>query len=164
MVGIPYDDLANWRGPYPAEIFANQFALVADGFDRGLSELRAEQEKPDEFAAALQREENVGTAAAILFRSAANQARFVMARDRLATATSIEAAEPTLKEIEGLLQAEIELARRLYAVQSNDSRIGFEATNHYFFTPMDLAEKVLNCRDLLDRWLPAERARLANLP
>ena len=164
MVGIPYDDLANWRGPYPAEIFANQFALVADGFDRGLSELRAEQEKPDEFAAALQREESVGTAAAILFRSAANQARFVMARDRLATANSIEAAEPTLKEIEGLLQAEIELARRLYAVQSNDSRIGFEATNHYFFTPMDLAEKVLNCRDLLDRWLPAERARLANLP
>ena len=43
-----------------------------------------------------------------------------------------------------MLRAEIELARRLYAIQTNDSRIGFEATNHYFFTPMDLAEKVLN--------------------
>ena len=164
MVGIPYDDLTRWRGPYPAEIFANQFTLVADGFDRGLDELRGEREKADKFAAALQREESVGEAAAILFRSAASQTRFVLARDRLATLSSQAAAESTLREIEALLQAEIKLAARLYAVQSRDSRIGFEATNHYFFTPMDLAEKVLNCRDLLDRWLPAERARVANLP
>jgi hypothetical protein len=25
--------------------------------------------------------------------------------------------------------------------------------------PIDLAEKVINARDLLDRWLPAERRR-----
>lgn len=25
MVGFPYDDLASWRGPYPADIFAAQF-------------------------------------------------------------------------------------------------------------------------------------------
>jgi len=33
-------------------------------------------------------------------------------------------------------------------------RIGFEASNHYFYVPADLLEKVINCRDLLDRWLP----------
>jgi hypothetical protein len=39
-----------------------------------------------------------------------------------------------------------------------------EATNHYFFAPLDLVEKVLNCRDLLDRWLPAEQVRSKALP
>ena len=39
------------------------------------------------------------------------------------------------------------------------SRIGFEASNQYYYVPVDLAEKILNCRDLLDRWLPAEKKR-----
>ena len=41
MAGIPYDDLAAWRGPYPAEIFAAQFEKVAAGWQRGLTELQA---------------------------------------------------------------------------------------------------------------------------
>ena len=65
-----------------------------------------------------------------------------------------EEAEPLRREIEQLLNAEIDLARRLYAIQARDSRMGFAATNQYFYVPRDLAEKVLNCRDLLDRWLP----------
>jgi hypothetical protein len=28
-----------------------------------------------------------------------------------------------------------------------------------YYRPIDLAEKILNCRDLLDRWLPAQGAR-----
>jgi hypothetical protein len=47
----------------------------------------------------------------------------------------------------------------LHAVQSRDSRIGFEASNQYYYVPVDLAEKVINCQDLLTRWLPAERSR-----
>jgi hypothetical protein len=56
--------------------------------------------------------------------------------------------------MERLLRAEIESARRLHAIQSRDSRIGFEATNQYYYVPVDLAEKVINCHDLLTRWLP----------
>ena len=33
------------------------------------------------------------------------------------------------------------LAERPYQLQTHDSRLGFEATNQYFYTPMDLAEK-----------------------
>ena len=62
-------------------------------------------------------------------------------------------------ELERLLRAEMELARRLHAIQTRDSRIGFEATNQYYYVPVDLAEKVINCQDLLTRWLPAERRR-----
>jgi hypothetical protein len=31
MTGIPYDDLDGWRGPYPADTLAAQFAKVAEG-------------------------------------------------------------------------------------------------------------------------------------
>ena len=57
---------------------------------------------------------------------------------------------------QGIVRAEIALARRLHAIQSRDSRIGFEASNEYYYVPVDLAEKVINCQDLLNRWLPAE--------
>ena len=29
----------------------------------------------------------------------------------------------------------------------------FEASNRYYHVPLDLVEKGLNCRDLLERWL-----------
>ena len=68
-------------------------------------------------------------------------------------------AQSACAELERLLRAEMELARRLHAIQTRDSRIGFEATNQYYYVPVDLAEKVINCQDLLTRWLPAERRR-----
>jgi hypothetical protein len=160
MVGIPYDDLTSWRGVYPPQVFAAQFAKVADGFDRGVATLEQAAGSADSLDNAIDAERHVAEAAAIQFRSASHQARFVLARDRLASGVTGADAEQCLQEIEFLLNSEIELARRLHAIQTRDSRIGFEATNHYFFAPLDLVEKVLNCRDLLDRWLPAERARL----
>jgi hypothetical protein len=42
------------------------------------------------------------------------------------------------------------LARELFTLASQDSRIGFEASNHYYYVPLDLVEKVINCRALLD--------------
>jgi hypothetical protein len=101
----------------------------------------------------------VGVAAAIHFRSTANQARFVAARRRLQEAKSPAEAQAAAAELERLLRAEMALARRLHAIQSGDSRIGFEASNQYYYVPVDLAEKVINCHDLLTRWLPATRNR-----
>ncbi len=39
---------------------------------------------------------------------------------------------------------------------SCDSRIGFEASNHYYYTEASLKEKILNCRHLLDKVYPEE--------
>ena len=167
MVGFPYDDLDAWRAVYPPEVFIGQFEKVATGFEQRAretwpprfeacrSKLTAEQR-----AAALQ-ELNVGEAAAIHFRSVANQARFVLARRRLKEAKSPDDAQSACAELERLLRAEMELARRLHAIQSRDSRIGFEASNQYYYVPVDLAEKVINCQDLLTRWLPAARQAAA---
>ena len=51
--------------------------------------------------------------------------------------------------MEQIARAEIELAKRLYAISRQDSTIGYEATNHYYYRPLDLAEKVLNCDQVI---------------
>ena len=40
-------------------------------------------------------------------------------------------------------------AKALFRLTSQDSRIGFEASNHYYYVPQDLVEKVINCEHLL---------------
>ena len=164
MVGFPYDDLDGWRAVYPPEVFVGQFEKVAGGFEQAHATMAAactacrSQLTAEQRTAALQ-ELSVGEAAAIHFRSTANQGRFIMARRRLKEAKSPDDAQTACTELERLLRAEMGLARRLHAIQSRDSRIGFEASNQYYYVPVDLAEKVINCRDLLTRWLPAERSR-----
>ena len=164
MVGFPYDDLDGWRAVYPPEVFIGQFEKVATGFEQAHANLTTAYHSARSKLTAEQRttalqELNVGQAAAIHFRSVANQARFVMERRRLKAAKSATEVQSACGELERLLRAEIELARGLHAVQSCDSRIGFEASNQYYYVPVDLAEKVVNCYDLLTRWLPTERSR-----
>jgi hypothetical protein len=96
----------------------------------------------------------VAEAAAIHFRSVANQARFLLARGALQTSKPEGTQrEAVLGEIRTLLRAELGLAKRLWALQLQDSRLGFEASNQYYYVPQDLVEKVLNCRDLLERMI-----------
>lgn len=158
MVGFPYDDLNGWRAIYPPEIFVQQFEKVADGFDRALAELKIALAQGQGMTPAQHRaltgECRVAEAAAIHFRTSANQARFVMARQAVASAQTAEAAAAPRAAMEKLLREEIALARRLHAIQSRDSRIGFEASNQYYYVPVDLMEKVLNCHDLLARSFP----------
>jgi len=171
MVGFPYDDIANWCSVYLPPIFIEQLEKVADGFKDGIATLRGAYstmpreikfkpgKHPPEWVA-LRRECDVATVSAIHFQSAANQARFIVARDGLAKATTAEAARPLLAELERMLKAEINLARRLYAIQCHDSRFGFEASNQYNYVPIDLIEKVINARYLRERWLTAQYEKL----
>ncbi len=145
MVGFPYDDLDTWRAIYPREVFARQLELVSAGFEEGVRKLREQAARAtDDAAEALASEADVAEGAWLHFRSSAAQARFVMARD----AGDAEA-------VRELLDQEADTARRLYAIRMRDSRIGFEASNHYYYMPLDLVEKVLNCEYLTDEWLPS---------
>lgn len=161
MVGFPYDDIDGWRSVFPPDVYAGQFRKMADGFDAAIAKLeQAAAAKPDPaHAAEFNAELDVARACAIHFRSVANQTNFVLARNALATAAGAEAAAPLIAKLEQTLQDEIRLAKNLYDIQQRDSRFGYEASNHYFYVPIDLAEKVINCRDLLDRWLPEQRKK-----
>jgi hypothetical protein len=155
MWGLPYDDLDGWRGPYPPEVFASQFAKVAAGFTPGLAELQlAVAKTPPELRPAVEADLRYAKAAAITFQSVANQARFVIARDALAKSpnTLSPGERHSLRaEIKHGLESEIDLARQLFALVQEDSRIGLEPSCQYFYLPLDLVEKVVNCRWLLEQ-------------
>jgi hypothetical protein len=47
------------------------------------------------------------------------------------------------------LESEIALARQLFTLTREDPRISFQPSCQYFYLPLDLVEKVINCRWLL---------------
>ena len=156
MWGFPYDDLNGWRGPYPPEVFASQFEKVAEGWQGGIAALEhAVQETPAEKRADAASDLRLARAAMLHFQSVANQARFVMARDALADTAgtlSSEAQEELRTRVRSLLNAESDLARQLFVLVQEDSRIGFEPSCQYFYLPLDLVEKVVNCRWLSEQF------------
>jgi len=131
MVGIPYDDLDGWRKNYPGETYAELMDKVANGFAEGCRLMDGVTTK---------RELDMFRAEQMHFASCRDQARFVLARNA--------------RDVEGmrrLARAELDRAKAYWPLVLADSRIGYESSNHYFFVPRDVLEKVLSCRRILDR-------------
>ncbi len=153
MWGIPYDDLTGWRGPYLPEVFAGQFEKIAEGWRPGIAELQtAVDATPAEQRDAVRADVRFARAAAIHFQSVANQARYVAARDALAgsgASLSSEERQGLKGTMRKAAESEIALARELFTLTREESRIGFEPSCQYFYLPLDLAEKVINCRWVL---------------
>ncbi|MEF3301974.1 hypothetical protein [Paenibacillus sp. GYB003] len=155
MVGFPYDDLRRWRSIYPEPAFAAQFRKLSIGWKKGIDKLvKARRhvtpgmEEP--FADLL----HAAQGAYFHFRSAYLQIDFVRCRNRWLRAKSERVRERLRRKLVAIADEEIELARSLYELVRRDSRIGYEASNHYFYTTQDLLEKIASClhiRDLLLR-------------
>jgi hypothetical protein len=160
MVGLAYDDVKSWRANYPVDIFISQLQKVAGGFSEALARLRQETagiQLTPQMRQALADECGVAETVSIHYSTVANQAMFVTVRDQLALEKDKKLKIELAGQLEKILLQEIGLAKRMALLQGGDSRLGFEASNHYFYVCNDLAEKVLNCRDLLDNWLPQVR-------
>lgn len=157
MLGFPFDDLEQWRGVYPTRVLADQFVKLADGWEEGLPHLKNALAKAANTAQETNAREDLrfASTAWIHFRSVANQIRFIMARDNLLTGdlpTNEKAA--SIKTMEDITRDEIQLSRQIYRLCKEDSRIGFEASNHYYYFPLDFVGKVVNCEYILNTWLP----------
>ena len=151
MVGFPYDDIDTWRGaknnpaapalpePIPVEIMRRSFAELSTRWAEGLAILdRFTGDLSACEAANLAELRQVAEACYCHFRSAGCQIEWALGRQEKTVAVS-------------LLKTEHTLALRLLAVMQQDSRIGFEASNHYLYTANDLLEKILNCAYLLSQ-------------
>ncbi len=170
MVGFPYDQLDAWRGTYPAETYVSQCEKVAQGFAAGIELLRQAQAQADtdSFKQKVAEDLRLAEAAWIYFKSVANQARFIMNRNASnkphpmthtnATAAETDAVLRRLVEQRSLSEEEAKLALRMYTLIRADSRIGYEASNHYYYYPLDLVEKVVNCRYIRDTGAAREDA------
>ena len=142
MLGFPYDDLDSWRGPYPQEVFLRQMDQLTLGWEKGLRILKSAPEKTGkEEKKALEEICNIAETVYIHLRSTFLQAAFIAER-------SGEAGREVLKKY---AEEELLLARRMHRLAALDSRLGFEASNHYFYTLNDLKEKVLSCALLLEQ-------------
>ncbi|WP_353196974.1 hypothetical protein [Parapedobacter defluvii] len=154
MVGLPYDDVTSWRAIYPPSVFAGLLREIGEAFaeiirrlDDDCTKLNLTQTEQK----AVRLERNIIETISIHYQSIANQVDFIELRDKLPAAESDRArVKRALSEV---LSHEIRLARRMAALQTSDSRLGYEASNQYFYTSADLYEKVLNCTELLNKWV-----------
>lgn len=129
MTGFPYDDLDKWRGPYSRDDFTNQLKLLSDKWNKGLDAM--ESMRGTELY-------NVTEACYAIFRSCYNQARYVQLQE-----------EGKYAEMLPILREEETLVRKMYEISLADAKFGYEASNHYVYTPQMCIEKVLNCRKLI---------------
>ena len=134
MILFPHDAYKAWCGAYPPGVARAQFARLAEAWRPGLA-LIEKAAGVDSLDAAVARTCHNH------FQSVANQLEFYILRDR---------ATPDRARMRAILDDEIRLSVRQHRDARLHSEIGYEATNHYYYTPLDLAEKVLNC-DLLRR-------------
>ena len=151
MVGIPYDDLKRWRSIYPEQVFADQLSKVAAGFGEGADRFDEMTSRCDEgLAAQARRDAGMFRAAYLHFVSAVDQVRFVMARDRRDRAADAGARLSAEREMVAIARRELATAKAILPLVKADSRIGYECSNHYFYIPQDIREKIVCCRTLLE--------------
>jgi hypothetical protein len=156
MVGFPYDNLNNWVPPYPRTVFAAQFDKLVSGWKEGLqlfNEVLKIKMPGDKRI--IQEGINIASACLLHFSSVANQAHFLIDRDSLLGKEFTAPQKQALKKkINDILDNEITLAKDLFTLTNLDSRIGFEASNQYYYVPQDLKEKVINCEFVRKQLIP----------
>jgi hypothetical protein len=144
MLLFPHDYWRGWAWRYPPVVAQQQFAKLAAVWKEGLAVFEGALAK-----APPHKRENVlldrAVAATCLhhFQSVANQFEFYILRDKAPQTAEARA------RMRALVTEEMELAKRQYAVAKARSEIAYEATNHYYYRPLDLIEKALSCRHLL---------------
>ena len=141
MVNTAYDDFERWTAGFSKcrEKWVELMQATADGFedgDRLWREAVAAMEGRAREAAL--REQDIFRAATLHFRSAADQAKFILARDK--------------GDVEGMRSAakrELDTAREMLPLVCRNSILGYESSNRYMYVSNDMREKILVCRSIL---------------
>ncbi len=136
MVCYTFDDYASYTPPYGPDVYISQLRLLAEKWKKGLALL--EEESGNALFEELKR---CAEAAYIHFRSAGLLAEFSVLK---------EDVTENREKLIACAEEEMSLTKRLYGLLCKDAKIGFEMTNHYYYTPELLIEKVLNLTYILD--------------
>lgn len=131
MIGFPHDDIKTWKAIYSEPDFCNQFYKLVTRWKEGLELLEIYKgHKNAKFDELLR----MSKGAYYHYKSTWNHIRFVMERD----------GAKDKQKIQSILEDETNVVLSMLELRKEDSRIGFEASNHYFYTVQDLKEKLLN--------------------
>jgi len=127
MVCFSYDDYLNWCTPYPIDIYISQLKKLLDGWKKGIDMLVSIANTPET-------EE-------ILCYSKAVYCHFYA--DLLQTLFGVYKRK---EDREGMLRCVLDErsnAEELLRLMKSDAKIGYEASNHYFYTERNLVEKII---------------------
>lgn len=127
MVCFSYDDLESWVEPYGADIYLSQMDIVCWFWEEGIELL--------EMA-----EKNAKTEELLRYANAFYCHYF---SDILQTKFALCKRAGDKKGMTECLRRERENARKLLSLMRADARIGYEASNHYFYTERNILEKIL---------------------
>ncbi len=136
MVGYPYDDLKSWASVFPVEVYVNQLGKLSEKWGRGLELLKRANGGGRE----LKLLKAVSETCYNHFRSSYLQSLFCLKREK---------GEPVE---DSLFDEEAALAESQAKIISGFAEIGYEPSNHYYYTRYMLFEKVLCCEYLNDRF------------
>ncbi|MBO0858203.1 MAG: hypothetical protein J2P21_07040 [Chloracidobacterium sp.] len=145
MILFPYDDYKHWCGVYPPDVAQSQMRKLAGEWREGLLLLeKAAPKVPAALKTTAARELAIAKTCQNHFQSVANQIEFYILRDKLPELSGEQSSDARRRMLQ-LIRDEMELSKQQYFVARNESLIAYEASNHYYYTPLDLVEKLLNC-------------------
>ncbi len=153
MTGFPYDDIEEWRAIFPLDLFEEQFRKLSVKWQAGLDQLLKEVTE-EELAANPRFAEftDVSIATLCLFKSSYHQIAYNRIRNQYWEEKDAVKREACRLQILKLLDLEQKTAEQMYEVMLRNSTIGYEAANHYFFNKMSVAEKIICCGYLKERF------------
>ncbi len=136
MVTFAYDDFKCWGGYHSVESFLMLLDKLLIKWEQGLKLLDGVKGNPlfDELR-------NFAEVVYVSIKSMYVHTEFNIAREIADKDTLIQ-----------FLKEERELTRRLYRLASKDARIGYEASNHYYYTQNNFLEKFINLEYLIDHY------------
>jgi len=132
MVCYSYDDYESWITPYPYEVYVSQMEKLLDLWQEGIDILRTAEKNE-------QTEE-------LLRLAIASRLHFLT--DLLQTKFSKAKREGNKELMLRCIKEEKQTATKLLELVRLDSRIGYEASNHYFYTERSLIEKIVRMEAL----------------
>ncbi len=139
MTCWPYDDTEAWRSIYPPEVFETLTKTMSEKWAAGLEKL--EKIDPACESGVILDIRDCAEAAYCCLRAMFVQTRFNRLRGDISG---------NREELISLAEEEKSLALRLADVQAHDPCVGFESTNHYFYTRSSLLEAALSCAAVID--------------
>ncbi len=126
MVCYAFDDYDTWTKPYPVDVYLSQYEKLLKEWNLGLSALGTCCETQE-----IKELKIYAKAAYSHFLSDYLQTKFSVLKkgDR--------------KGLNELLEQEKQNAQNLLQLYYADNKVGFEASNHYFYTDRNLLEKII---------------------
>ncbi len=144
LVLLPTEDIEKVSGPLGAGVMIKSFRKTAEYFSSGLKHLkRAVGKAGGNCREENTRDYNICHACLLHLLSVANYSEFIILRNKLLKQPGNSRVKGSLIRI---LKDEDKNTRTMLGLVKKDSRIGYEGSYGYFYTPVELLEKIFDLR------------------